>query len=72
VFRRPFIILNSIGAVWLAFGVISAQFGWPGRWAKGFPLIGTWFGMVIAAMWVVGANVLLGLVLLVRWEAGRG
>ena len=73
VFRhRPVLILNALGALWLAFGVISVEFGWPGRWAKGFPLIGDWLGEGIAALWVVAANVLLGLVLFVRWEAHRG
>jgi hypothetical protein len=66
VFRRPFFILNGIGALWLAFGFLSLQFGWPGRWAKGFPLIGDWLGEGIAALWVVAANVVLAVVLVTR------
>ena len=68
VSKRPFLVLNGIGALWLAFGVISVQFYWPGQWAEPFPFIGTWFGMVIAVIWIVVANAVLGLVLIVRWS----
>jgi hypothetical protein len=65
VFKRLFLILNSIGALWLAFGAIYVQFHWPRIRAFPFPLIGDWLGEAIAAIWVAGANLVLGLVLLV-------
>ena len=70
--KRPFLVLNSIGALWLAFGAISVEFHWPGRVAGPFPFIGSWLGMVIAAIWIAAANAILGLVLLVRAEVRRG
>jgi len=62
--HRPFLILNSLGVLWLGLGTISVRFRW--NWAGDTSLVGTWLGLLIAAMWVAAANVALGMALLHR------
>ena len=62
--HRPFLILNSLCVLWLGLGTISVRFRW--NWAGDTSLVGTWLGLLIAAMWVAAANVALGMALLHR------
>ena len=67
--KRPFLILNGLGALWLLLGALAAAFQW--RWAGNASLVANWMGVFDVVKFLTVANLGLALLIAAVWAARR-